>query len=161
LRRQLSQVAPSFEPPFDKRYPYLDRDLLEFMFAVPREQLVRPTQRRSLMRRALAGIVPDEILNRKTKAFVARAPLVSLSEQSAGLAEMMQHMLSSSLGIVDSARLSEVLQKARRGEDEVPVVTLMRTFFIEGWLKTLHTRGIVNLGKPLKPELAWQASTQG
>ena len=31
-----------FEPPYEKRYPYLDRSLLEFMFAIPREQLVRP-----------------------------------------------------------------------------------------------------------------------
>ncbi|MGA7630730.1 MAG: asparagine synthase-related protein, partial [Terriglobales bacterium] len=78
LRRQLSRTALPFEPPFEKRYPYLDRDLLEFMFAIPREQLVRPTQRRSLMRRALIGIVPDEILNRKTKAFVARSPMVAI-----------------------------------------------------------------------------------
>ena len=73
LRRQLARTALPFEPPYEKRYPYLDRSLLEFMFAIPREQLVRPTQRRSLMRRALVGIVPDEILNRKTKAFVARS----------------------------------------------------------------------------------------
>ena len=33
----------------------------EFMYAIPREQLVRPGQRRSLMRRALAGVVPDEL----------------------------------------------------------------------------------------------------
>ena len=58
LRRQLARTALPFEPPFEKRYPYLDRGLLEFMFAIPREQLVRPTQRRSLMRRALVGIVP-------------------------------------------------------------------------------------------------------
>jgi asparagine synthase (glutamine-hydrolysing) len=161
LRRQLAQVAPPFEPPFEKRFPYLDRDLLEFMFAVPREQLVRPAQRRSLMRRALAGIVPDEILNRKTKAFVARAPLVRISNEWATLTEMTQHMISSSLGIVDSARFSEVLLKARRGEDEVPIVTLMRTLFVEGWIKTLDTRGIVNLGKDRNPQFAWQASTQG
>ena len=72
LRRQLARTALPFEPPYEKRYPYLDRGLLEFMFAIPREQLVRPTQRRSLMRRALVGIVPDEILNKKGKAFVAR-----------------------------------------------------------------------------------------
>src|SRR5947207_13543144 len=101
LRRQLARAAAPFDPPFDKRYPYLDRDLLEFMFAIPREQLVRPTQRRSLMRRALVGIVPDEILNRKTKAFVARSPLIAVSMNWANFVEMTQHMVSSSLGIVD------------------------------------------------------------
>jgi len=114
------------------------------MFAVPREQLVRPTQRRSLMRRALVGIVPDEILNRKTKAFVARSPLVEISTDWTHFVEMTQKMLSSSLGIVDSERLYATLQKARRGE-VVPVVTLMRTIQIEDWLRNLRTLGIVSL----------------
>ena len=160
LRRQLARTALPFEPPYEKRYPYLDRGLLEFMFAIPREQLVRPTQRRSLMRRALVGIVPDEILNRKTKAFVARSPMVAISNDWAHFAEMTQNMLSSSLGIVDPERISEALQKVRRGE-EVPMITLRRTLFLEGWLKDLRALGIINLDTTLKPKLTWQASIQG
>ena len=87
LQRQLACTALPFGPPFEKRYPYLDRSLLEFMFAIPREQLVRPTQRRSLMRRALVGIVPDEILNRKRKAFVARSPMVAIKNDWAHFVE--------------------------------------------------------------------------
>ncbi len=160
LRRQLARTALPFEPPFEKRYPYLDRGLLEFMFAIPREQLVRPTQRRSLMRRALVGIVPEEILNRKRKAFVARSPLVRISKEWTHWAEMTQHMVSSSLGIVQPERISEALQKARRGE-EVAIVTLMRTIFVEEWLRDLRALGIVNLETTPKRKLAWQASTQG
>jgi len=160
LRRQLARTALPFEPRFEKRYPYLDRDLLEFMFAIPREQLVRPTQRRSLMRRALVGIVPDEILNRKTKAFVARSPMVSISNDWAHYAEMTHNMLSSSLGIVDSDRISVALRKVRRGE-EVPIITLRRTLFLEDWLKDLRALGFINLDTALKPKLRWQASIQG
>jgi asparagine synthase (glutamine-hydrolysing) len=160
LRRQVARTALPFEPPFEKRYPYLDRGLLEFMFAIPREQLVRPTQRRSLMRRALVGIVPDEILNRKTKAFVVRSPMVDISNNWAHFAEMTQNMLSTSLGIVDPERISEALQKVRRGE-EVPMVTLRRTLFLEDWLKDLRALGIINLDTTLKPKLRWQASIQG
>jgi len=160
LRRQLARTALPFEPPFEKRYPYLDRGLLEFMFAIPREQLVRPTQRRSVMRRALVGIVPDEILNRKRKAFVARAQLVAISRDWANLLEMTQHMVSSSLGIIDSERLLEALQKGRRGE-EVPTITLMRTISLEGWLRNLRTLGVVHLHATRKPEIAWLASAQG
>ena len=144
LRRQLARTALPFEPPYEKRYPYLDRGLLEFMFAIPREQLVRPTQRRSLMRRALVGIVPAEILTRTTKAFVARSPMVAISNDWAHFAAMSKNMLSSSLGIVNPERISEALQKVRRGE-EVPMVALMRALFVEGWLKELYASGIVNL----------------
>jgi len=52
-----------------KRYSFLDRDLLEFLFNMPRDQLVRPNQRRSLFRRAMRGIVPDLVLDRPRKAF--------------------------------------------------------------------------------------------
>ena len=127
------------------------------MFAIPREQLVRPTQRRSLMRRALVGIVPDGILNRKTKTFVARSPFVAITSDWAHFAEMTQNMLSSSLGIVDPERVSEALQKVRRGE-EVPMIALRRTLFFEEWLKDLRALGIINLDTALKPELTWQAS---
>src|SRR5262249_14853412 len=53
LQRQLGCEALPSGPLYEKRYPYLDRGLLEFMYSVPRQQLVRPGQRRSLMRRAL------------------------------------------------------------------------------------------------------------
>jgi len=160
LRRQLACNVLPFEPPFEKRYPYLDRGLLEFIFAIPREQLVRPTQRRSLMRRALVGIVPDEILNRKKKAFVVRAPLLTISREWAHFVEMSQNMVSSSLEIVDPKRLSDVLQKARNGE-EVPMITLMRTIFVEGWLRDLRGLGTIILDPTRKPELALEVSVQG
>jgi asparagine synthase (glutamine-hydrolysing) len=160
LRRQLARTALPFEPPFEKRYPYLDHDLLKFMFSVPREQLVRPTQRRSLMRRALVGIVPSEILNRKTKAFVSRSPRVAISNDWAHFTQMTHNMLSSSLGIVDPERISEALQKVRQGQ-EVPMIALQRTFCLEGWLRDLHALGIINLDTTLKPKLRWQSSVQG
>jgi len=162
LRRQLARAAASFDPPFDKRYPFLDRDLLEFMFAIPREQLVRPTQRRSLMRRALVGIVPDEILNRKTKAFVSRAPLVGISRDWARLTEIAQDMVSSAIGIVDTNRFLEALQKARQGDDdEFPTNALTTTIFLEGWLRDLRTLRVMNLQTTTGHGLALSPSMQG
>ena len=143
LRRQLSCDVLLPDLPREKRYPYLDRSLLEFIYSVPREQLVRPGQRRSLMRRALAGIVPDEILNRKRKAYVARAPMAAISTEWATLADMTQHLISNSLGIVDWRSFSDVLQKARHGHD-VPTVTLMRTVGLERWLQKLSDSKLVS-----------------
>jgi asparagine synthase (glutamine-hydrolysing) len=142
LRRQLACSALSSDLPHEKRYPYLDRGLLEFMYAVPGEQLVRPGQRRSLMRRALIGIVPDDLLNRKRKAFVVRGPRVGIGAELSSLLELSQHMLVDSLGIADSARFAEALQKARHGL-EVPVVTLIRTLGIELWLQNLRAWNIL------------------
>jgi asparagine synthase (glutamine-hydrolysing) len=139
LRRQITREALSHDPPYDRRYPYLDRDLLEFVFAIPREQLVRPGQRRSLMRRALVGIVPEEILNRRRKAYVSRAPMNAFSKERECLAELSTNMVASSLGIVNAHCFRATLQRAREGQ-EVPVVTLLRTIELEIWLRGLLRR---------------------
>jgi asparagine synthase (glutamine-hydrolysing) len=110
LRRQLACSVLSPEP-YEKRYPYLDRDLLEFLFAIPREQLVRPGERRSLMRRALAEIVPAEILNRKRKAFVSRAPMLAISQEWASLTNETNHMIGTSLGIILADEFSNAVEQ--------------------------------------------------
>jgi len=134
LKRQLGLSPLVSDPLHEKRYPYLDRSLLEFLYAIPRNQLVRPGQRRSLMRRSLVGIVPDEILMRKRKAFVTRSPMKAISRESAALIELSRNMVSSSLGIVDPDVLREAIRKADTGQ-ELPVVTLMRTLDLEFWLR--------------------------
>ncbi len=147
LRRKLACSALPSAPPYEKRYPYLDRDLLEFMYAVPREQLVRPGQRRSLMRRALIGIVPDELLNRKRKAFVVRGPITAISAEWGRLMDLSQHMISGSMGIVEPHSYRELLRKAHEGQ-EVQIVTLLRALGVEFWLKALSDHGLMKGGSP-------------
>jgi asparagine synthase (glutamine-hydrolysing) len=139
LRRQLACNRLPSDPPYEKRYPYLDRDLLEFLCAIPREQIVRPGQRRSLMRRALVGIVPSEILERRRKAYVSRAPLSALSRERAWFDELGIDMIASSLGIVSAPCFVQTVQRAREGQ-EVPIVTLMRTIELEIWLREMRRR---------------------
>jgi asparagine synthase (glutamine-hydrolysing) len=134
LRRQLACAEPISQPAYEKYYPYLDRDLLEFLFAVPREQLVRPGQRRSLTRRALVGIVPNEILNRKRKAFVARRPIIALFAARPGLIETAQNMISSSFGFIRTDLFLKALQNTH-DVHEIPVGLLLRTAALESWLK--------------------------
>jgi len=159
LRRQLGCKALPIEPPFERRYPYLDVQLMEFMFSIPREQVVRPSHRRSLMRRALVGIVPSEILNRKRKAFIVRAPMVDVSHNWSDLVSSTRHSILSSYGIVDAGRLLQVLRRARRGE-EVPLIALTRTLAAELWLRRMSRFGdITNHRMPMPPVgLQWDAA---
>ena len=50
------------------RYPFFDRRLIEFCLAIPPEQKLQSGWTRSVMRRAMAGIVPREIQWRAGKA---------------------------------------------------------------------------------------------
>jgi asparagine synthase (glutamine-hydrolysing) len=144
LRRQLACIPLPLQPLHEKRYPYLDRSLLEFIFAIPREQLIRPHQRRSLMRRALTDVVPHEVLNRKMKAFVVRSPLVEMSADWNRLREMTRNMVSSRVEIVSSECFYATLQKARHGE-VCRMVPLIRTIQIENYLTILSASRVVSL----------------
>jgi hypothetical protein len=112
------------------------------MYAIPREQIVRVGQRRSLMKRALIGIVPDEILNRKKREPVPQESPKSSPKETPHLPEIGQHVVSGAIGIVDSDRFAEALQKARRNED-VPIGSLNRTLTLESWLRHLMLQGVL------------------
>jgi hypothetical protein len=116
-------------------------------YAVPRDQLVRPGQRRSLMRRALNGIVPDQPLNRKRKAFVVRSPLATMSIEWPSLIETSRQMTLISLGIVDAKAFSEAVQRTRNGQ-EANIAAMMRTLDIEHWLRGLGIRDKLIWGSP-------------
>jgi asparagine synthase (glutamine-hydrolysing) len=143
LRRQLACSSRSGGPLYEKRYPFLDRDLLEFLFAIPRSQLVRPGERRSLVRRALVGIVPNEILRRRRKAYVVRSAMTAVSEQWTSLTDVTEHMVSAAIGIIDPRALRRVVERARQGQ-EVPLVVIERTIEIEFWLRGLNRLEIVS-----------------
>lgn len=134
LRRQLASFPLSSEPVYRKAYPYLDRDLLEFLVSVPPDQLVRPNKRRSLMRRALAGIVPEELLHRKRKAFVIRGPLKAIASEHFGFEEKTRNMASEALGIIDSSILASALRNVHLG-GTLSVPSLLRVFAIDRWLQ--------------------------
>jgi asparagine synthase (glutamine-hydrolysing) len=135
LQRQVGCGLLASQPTCENSYPYLDRDLLELIYAIPREQLVRPGYRRSLMRRALAAIVPPEILNRKRKAFVVRRARSTLTRKRLDSVKTDEAMISGSLGIIDWQTLSQVMLNTQTAD--IPIITLMRTLALEAWLRNL------------------------
>ncbi|MGC2719382.1 MAG: asparagine synthase-related protein [Candidatus Acidiferrales bacterium] len=143
LRRQLACSSRSGGPLYEKRYPFLDRDLLEFLFAIPRSQLVRPGERRSLIRRALVGIVPNEVLRRRRKAYVVRSAMTAVAEQWTSLTEVTENMVLAAIGIIDPRTLRCAFEQARQGQ-EVPLVVIERTLEIEFWLRGLNGLEIVS-----------------
>lgn len=146
IRRQLATKYLPTQPAFEKRYPFLDRDVLEFAFAIPREQLLRPGYRRSLMRRAMADIVPAEILERRRKSFASRGPRVAISTEWDSLSALTKSMATSRFGIVDQQLFREALL-AFRNSDKVPLIRVMRTVTLEAWLRHVVQRGVlVNSG---------------
>jgi asparagine synthase (glutamine-hydrolysing) len=51
------------------RVPYLDHELVDFVFSLPSEWKLKGGRRKSILRDALKDQVPDKISNRKKKGF--------------------------------------------------------------------------------------------
>lgn len=146
-QRFLAISNPRSELLREIRYPYLDRDLLEFACAIPREQLVGVGKRRFLMKRSLAGIVPDELLNRKRTSAPTIFPRQAGSEDWSLLDEPGHHFLTARLGIINPELLVQALEKARRSEN-VSFEHLRRTILLECWLRYLESYGILRMPTP-------------
>lgn len=137
LQRYLAYRGPHLVGCHEVRYPYLDRDLFSFLFSIPRNQILRPTQRRSLMRRALADIVPHEILHRQRKAFVIRRLLVEMEANRILLQNRHGALLVEQVGLVHRPLLTKALAEARHGESKY-AQQLRRTVLVELWLRSLQ-----------------------
>jgi len=132
----LPHLAPSLLARYEYRYPYLDRDLVGFLFRIPREQLVRPGRRRCLMRRALRPIVPEEVLERRRKAYLIRGPLVSLQRARDKILALFTGSLTAELGFIDDGAFRLAFEAVARSEDTAWLHAALRTILFELWLRS-------------------------
>jgi asparagine synthase (glutamine-hydrolysing) len=137
---KLTAPVQAFE---EARYPFLDQTLIEFLLSIPADQLLRPGERRSLMRRSLAGIVPQEILSRRTKQVGARTPMLILEKYWDELQSIYQTSLASRLGYIHEAQLLKTICDARDGKS-VSLVRVLWTISLEYWLRDLAARGLLD-----------------
>ena len=167
MGNKLAKFTPSVLALEETRYPYLDQTLVEFLFSIPANQVLRPGERRSLMRRSLTGIVPQEILARRTKQFGARTPIVVLDSNRRELQITFDRPLSATLGYIDQARLLQSLDAALGGQT-VHIVRLLRTISLEFWLREICARNLIDAatmpcgsveGAPQRPERTQTSAT--
>jgi asparagine synthase (glutamine-hydrolysing) len=137
ILENLPHSAPSCLVRYEYRYPYLDRDLASFLMRVPREQLVRPGQRRSLMRRALQGIVPPEILGRRRKAYLIRQPVLGLQNIACELsAADINSLQIVQAGYVEPKIFEYALRQVATGQRLEWASPLWRTLLFDLWLRS-------------------------
>jgi asparagine synthase (glutamine-hydrolysing) len=136
LVETLSHSCPSILSRFEYRYPYLDRDLVSFLFRVPREQLTRPGRRRSLMRRALRSLVPPEILERRRKAQLSRTPLIAFFNSRAALKELCTDLRTADIGLIDQATFARSMELVTSGKQTTEWGMLLRAILFEFWLRS-------------------------
>lgn len=142
LSRRLTCCGPSV---IERRYPFLDQQLVEYLTSISLDQLIRPGQRRSLMRRALVSLLPREILDRKTKSLVGRFPSIMLQHHWNAMERMFPSLLVSRLGYVDQQRFREALIALKSGILPVLMLPLLNAIYLELWLRDMVTRDIISI----------------
>jgi asparagine synthase (glutamine-hydrolysing) len=155
----LPHIFPASLARLEYRYPFLDKQLVDYLFSIPREQLVRPGRRRSLMRRALGGVVPTEILERRRKAYLIRGPLSSLRDAQSGISSLFDSSHIGRHGFVSVPKLQASFEEIVAGRDLRWSHALMRAIAFELWLVLCDRAHHIYSARPSGPSTF--ASEQG
>jgi asparagine synthase (glutamine-hydrolysing) len=142
LSRLVTHASPSM---VEQRYPYLDIDLVEFLASVPLDQLLRPGERRSLMRRSLAAVLPAETLSRKTKAAAARCYSVTLQKHWDKVDRLFNAPLSARFGYVEGDLVRQELQAMKSGQVQADFTRLLKALSLELWLRNVCDHGVLSV----------------
>jgi len=120
-------------------YPFMHRPLVEFLMAIPFEQKLRPTETRSLHRRAMRDVLPGKIARRVSKGGSNGVMGRSLSREWQRLKPILTNPRVCANGYVDPKALTEHLHRARHGQAPYTHV-MLRVLPIEFWLRALERR---------------------
>jgi hypothetical protein len=121
-------------------HPFTHRPLAEFMFEIPPDVVYGPGEPRRLMRRALSGILPAEIVRRRSKAgynSVFRKTLVPLAH---GLANDSQPLLLEDQGFLIGSNFRQRLRRLVQGL-ECSEPQLRHLILMELWLRSFTAKG--------------------
>jgi len=140
LARGLTKVHPSRE---ETRYPYRDQKLIEFLVSIPTEQLLRPGDRRSLMRRALAGLLPPEILARRTKTSSDRYFSAALTKYWGTLEPVLRASFVSRFNYVNQNQFYNCLVDVKHGNMTPHSARLSKALSLELWLQDVSARRLI------------------
>jgi asparagine synthase (glutamine-hydrolysing) len=144
----------------DTALPFLDRDLVAFLMAIPGEVQNWNGVPRALLREALRGVLPEPIRRRNWKADFSEVVNSGVSHDAAIVAQTLStNALAVKFGYLDADRLApEVARLASglNGPDCVSSWTLADLFGLEVWLEVFFGRAAQTALSP--PATAMEAS---
>jgi len=118
------------------RHPFLDRRLFEYILAIPGEQLFQLGCTKPLLRRVMAGILPEKVRLRRGKTSFIRFLDVLLLERAAGeVLGLLRAPRSAELGILDGEQLRSAYQGLTNGGPNAPRGAVWRAISLEIWLR--------------------------
>ncbi len=99
----------------EARVPFLDRELVEFALALPPEMKVRDGTGKWLLKRAVSGLLPDEIVNRRKQGFGAPVSEWFRGDLGYRAQEEIRRSSLAERGLLDYERIDELWAAHRSG----------------------------------------------
>jgi asparagine synthase (glutamine-hydrolysing) len=100
------------------RVPFLDNEIVEFLGRVPPSLKIHGFTQKYLLRKAMAGVLPNEILRRRKAAFGLPVRAWLKNELKDMLTDMLSEERVRDRGLFDPAAVTEMIRANDRGERE-------------------------------------------
>jgi asparagine synthase (glutamine-hydrolysing) len=131
------------------RYPFLDHRIIEFCSALPPDFKLKGLQEKYLLKRAVRGKIPENIVNRSKQAY--RAPISStfLSQDApAYIFDILDEKHIRETGIFNPGTIIPLLDKMRKAPATSEVENMILTLLVSSHL--VHGQFISDGFRPLK-----------
>jgi len=116
------------------RHPLLDHRLFELAASLPTTQTFAAGERKIILRNALRGLLPDEVIGRRRKVYInAVAERGFRERETAKVWALMTDMRAAAMGFVDEARLRQEYQRYLEGKTNSGL--FWYTLTLEAWLR--------------------------
>jgi asparagine synthase (glutamine-hydrolysing) len=123
----------------EERHPFLDRRLAEYIYAIPEDQRLRNRETKFVLRRAVAGRVPERILGRRDKAdFSIMFIKVFELAQAERLFDNMA--LEEKARWLSAAAFSETFRKTVENYQTLNLWPIWTTFSLELWYRVIQLK---------------------
>jgi asparagine synthase (glutamine-hydrolysing) len=120
---------------FHFSHPLMHQQLVDFMLSLPMEQIARPGEGRSIVRRATRGILPERVRNRRSKAGPDESFARVLSQDGDRIGDPAS-LLICQRGYTEATAFAEAVREVSLGrlEQSGAVIQMLS---VERWLRSL------------------------
>lgn len=132
------------------QYPFLDKEVIQAAFSVAATEKGSPYEFKRIIRHALAGRVPDEVLQRQSKGMYNAARARSVIDSLPAIQKLLADPYLADLGIIDAVAIRESLAGVHTASTPT-LWGLERIVSTELWLRHLDSKGVLT-STPAKPQ---------
>lgn len=135
ITRQTQRLAASWG--VHLRTPFFDDPVVAACMSVPVVERTSAYAVKPLLGRALAGLVPDEVLTRRSKGDYSASEYAGLRAAAPHLFTLLRDPLLGDLGLIEPSAVTRALKDAVDGQ-AAPLGALADVIAVEIWLRAVH-----------------------